>query len=58
MKAVRFHGKNDLRYEDIPVPELGKGQVKIRPSWVGICGSDLHECTYAQVASQCLVVKS
>ncbi|KAF2800741.1 sorbitol dehydrogenase [Melanomma pulvis-pyrius CBS 109.77] len=43
MKAVRFHGKNDLRYEDIPVPELGKGQVKIRPSWVGICGSDLHE---------------
>lgn len=43
MKAVRFHGKNDLRYEDIPVPEVGKDQVKIRPSWVGICGSDLHE---------------
>jgi threonine dehydrogenase-like Zn-dependent dehydrogenase len=43
MKAVRFHGKNDLRYEDIPIPEVKKGQVKVRPSWVGICGSDLHE---------------
>ncbi|PSN68952.1 sorbitol dehydrogenase [Corynespora cassiicola Philippines] len=43
MKAVRFHGKNDLRYEEIPVPKVGKGQVKLRPAWVGICGSDLHE---------------
>jgi threonine dehydrogenase-like Zn-dependent dehydrogenase len=39
MKAVRFHGKEDLRFEDIPVPKTGKGQVKIRPAWVGICGS-------------------
>jgi threonine dehydrogenase-like Zn-dependent dehydrogenase len=43
MKAVRFHGKNDLRYENIPIPEVKKGQVKVKPSWVGICGSDLHE---------------
>jgi threonine dehydrogenase-like Zn-dependent dehydrogenase len=43
MKALRFHGQRDLRFEDIPVPEVGKGQVKIRPAWVGICGSDLHE---------------
>lgn len=43
MKAVRFHGKQDLRYEDIPEPKCGTGQVKIRPAWCGICGSDLHE---------------
>ncbi|KAF1978216.1 sorbitol dehydrogenase [Bimuria novae-zelandiae CBS 107.79] len=43
MKAVRFHGQRDLRFEDIPVPQTGKGQVKIRPAWIGICGSDLHE---------------
>jgi threonine dehydrogenase-like Zn-dependent dehydrogenase len=43
MKALRFHGQRDLRFEDIPVPAVGKGQVKIRPAWVGICGSDLHE---------------
>lgn len=39
MKAVRFHGKLDLRYEDIPNPKCGKGQVKIKPAWCGICGS-------------------
>ena len=39
MNAVRFHGKNDLRYEEIPVPELKSGQVKNKPAWVGICGT-------------------
>jgi hypothetical protein len=29
MKAVRYHGKNDLRYEDIPIPPVEKGQVKV-----------------------------
>jgi len=43
MNAVRFHGKHDLRYEEIPIPEVKPGQVKIKPAWVGICGSDLHE---------------
>ena len=39
MKAVRFHGQHDLRFEDLPIPRTGKGQVKIKPAWVGICGS-------------------
>lgn len=43
MKAVVFHGKGDLRYEDVPIPGVKEGQVKIRPSWCGICGTDLHE---------------
>ncbi|KAK5135996.1 hypothetical protein LTR08_004250 [Meristemomyces frigidus] len=43
MKAVRFHGKEDLRFEDIAEPQCGKGQIKIKPAWCGICGSDLHE---------------
>lgn len=43
MKAVRFHGKEDLRYEDILEPKCGPGQVKVKPAWCGICGSDLHE---------------
>jgi threonine dehydrogenase-like Zn-dependent dehydrogenase len=42
MNAVRFHGQNDLRYEQIPVPKIRRGQVKIRPAWVGICGSGEH----------------
>ncbi|KAF2762302.1 GroES-like protein [Pseudovirgaria hyperparasitica] len=43
MKAVRFHGKEDIRIDTIPVPQVNKGQVKVKPIWCGICGSDLHE---------------
>ncbi|KAF2116599.1 sorbitol dehydrogenase [Lophiotrema nucula] len=43
MNAVRFHGQKDLRYEKIPIPQIRAGQAKLRPAWVGICGSDLHE---------------
>ncbi|KAK7515111.1 sorbitol dehydrogenase [Phyllosticta citriasiana] len=43
MKAVRFHGKGDLRLEDIPEPHVGPSQIKLKPAWVGICGTDLHE---------------
>lgn len=30
MKAVRFHGKGDLRFEEIPEPRVGPSQVKAR----------------------------
>lgn len=43
MKATRFHGKEDIRTEDIPEPELLPGSVKVRVEWTGICGTDLHE---------------
>ena len=43
MKAARFHGREDVRIEDIPEPELRAGAVKIDVAWCGICGSDLHE---------------
>ncbi|KAF7625057.1 alcohol dehydrogenase [Aspergillus flavus] len=43
MRAVRFHGRGDIRIDQIDEPVCQNGQVKIRPSFVGICGSDLHE---------------
>ncbi|KAL8857482.1 MAG: hypothetical protein Q9178_005976 [Gyalolechia marmorata] len=43
MKAVRFHGQKDIRLEEIEIPTCGKGQVKVKPAYVGICGTDLHE---------------
>ncbi|CAL8578637.1 hypothetical protein XPA_004403 [Xanthoria parietina] len=43
MKAVRFHGQKDIRLENIEIPKCGKGQVKVKPAYVGICGTDLHE---------------
>ncbi|KAL9038466.1 MAG: hypothetical protein Q9214_005269 [Letrouitia sp. 1 TL-2023] len=43
MKALRFHGQRDLRIEDVEIPNCGKNQVKVKPAYVGICGTDLHE---------------
>lgn len=42
MKVLAIHGKEDIRWEDRPVPEPGQGEVRLRVTYVGICGSDLH----------------
>ncbi|MCJ1456333.1 hypothetical protein MMC28_006694 [Mycoblastus sanguinarius] len=43
MKALRFHGQRDIRLDDVEIPQCGRGQVKVKPAFVGICGTDLHE---------------
>lgn len=44
MKALRLHGKKDLRVENLPEPSsIGPRQVVLRPTFCGICGTDLHE---------------
>jgi (R,R)-butanediol dehydrogenase/meso-butanediol dehydrogenase/diacetyl reductase len=43
MQAVVYNGRNDVRITDIPEPEAGEGQVKLKVGYNGICGSDLHE---------------
>ena len=43
MRAAVFHGRCDLRLEDVPEPRAGAGEVKLRVLYNGICGSDLHE---------------
>lgn len=43
MKAAVFHGKKDIRLEDVPEPEVRAGSVKVKVDWCGICGTDLHE---------------
>lgn len=43
MKAARYYARNDIRIEDVPVPELRPGSVAIDVAWCGICGTDLHE---------------
>ncbi|MCR5784011.1 MAG: alcohol dehydrogenase catalytic domain-containing protein [Eubacterium sp.] len=42
MKAGVFYGKEDLRIEDVPVPEVGPGQMLVKISYVGICGTDVE----------------
>ncbi|MER8158384.1 2,3-butanediol dehydrogenase [Streptomyces sp. NPDC094472] len=43
MRAARFHGRGDIRIEEIPEPVVRPGTVKIKVDWCGICGTDLHE---------------
>ena len=41
MKASILHANEDLRYEEIPMPELLPDTVRVRVRAVGICGSDI-----------------
>ncbi len=42
MKAVRLYAKGDLRVENVPQPVPQAGWVRVRVTFAGICGSDLH----------------
>ena len=42
MEVARIHGACDLRLHDEPVPVPGPGEVLVRVTAVGICGSDVH----------------
>lgn len=41
MKAALLYGDEDIRYEDVQVPELEKGMIKVHVCACGICGSDI-----------------
>jgi L-iditol 2-dehydrogenase len=43
MKAVVYHGRDDLRVEEIPVPEPGPGEMLVRVDACGICPTDLKK---------------
>jgi len=44
VKAVRWHGRRDVRYGEVPdAPEPGPDEVRVRVAWCGLCGTDVHE---------------
>ena len=42
MQALVIHSPGDLRVEEVPTPEVGPQQLRVRVRCGGICGSDLH----------------
>lgn len=42
MRAIVCHAPLDLRLDGLPPEPLGPGQLRVRVSFGGICGSDLH----------------
>jgi L-iditol 2-dehydrogenase len=43
MKAAVYRGVNDVRLEEVPVPEIGQGEILVRVHTCGICGTDLKK---------------
>jgi L-iditol 2-dehydrogenase len=43
MKAAVYRGVNDVRMEEVPVPEIGAGEILARVHTCGICGTDLKK---------------
>src|SRR5438094_907205 len=43
MKAVVYHGLDTVRLEDVPVPQIGPGELLVRVHTCGICGTDLKK---------------
>jgi (R,R)-butanediol dehydrogenase/meso-butanediol dehydrogenase/diacetyl reductase len=44
VRAVRWHGRGDLRMECVPrPPHPGPDELQLRVLWCGICGTDIEE---------------
>lgn len=43
MQAAVYRGVNDVRLEQVPVPEIGAGELLIKVHTCGICGTDLKK---------------
>ena len=43
MKVSRYYGRQDIRLEEVPTPEIGPGEMLVRVEACGLCGSDLME---------------
>jgi L-iditol 2-dehydrogenase len=42
MLAAVYHGPQDLRVEEVPVPQIGPGELLLRVRSASICGTDLR----------------
>ncbi|NJD58260.1 MAG: Zn-dependent alcohol dehydrogenase [Anaerolineales bacterium] len=42
MLAAVYHGPNDLRLEDVPIPGVEKGEILVKVVSASICGTDLR----------------
>ena len=43
MQAARWHGRGDVRVEEVAQPQPGPGELLLRVAWCGICGTDVEE---------------
>ena len=41
MKAIRYYAPNDIRYEEIKIPELQEGEILVKVEAALTCGTDV-----------------
>lgn len=54
MKAIRYHGPKDMRYEDVEIPKIKDDEALIKVKSASLCGTDLevYHGTMAYVAEK------
>jgi len=43
MRVAMYYSNNDIRLEEMPVPKIGPGEIRVKVIASGICGSDVLE---------------
>ncbi len=43
MRVAKYYSRDDIRLEQMPVPEIGPGEMLVQVKACGLCGSDLME---------------
>jgi len=51
VKSAELRGIREIAIEDAPVPEPERGEVRIRVTRVGVCGSDVHYYSRGRIGS-------
>ena len=43
MRVAMYYANNDVRLEEMPIPQAGEGELVVRIMASGVCGSDVME---------------
>lgn len=41
MRAAVFYSRDDIRFDEVPVPKIGRGELLLRAHTIGLCGTDV-----------------
>ncbi|MCD5390939.1 alcohol dehydrogenase catalytic domain-containing protein [candidate division NPL-UPA2 bacterium] len=50
MKAAVYYAPDDIRYEELPRPRIGKGEILVRVRSCGLCGTDISKIVERMVS--------
>ncbi len=55
MKAAVYYDVRDIRYEEVPIPEIERDEVLLRMRSCGLCGTDIHKIIHRSVETPCVL---